>query len=158
IDTAELERLYQYHGVETCAATGLCAQRCPVSINTGDLVRKLRGREADRIRAANWLTEHSATAVRGTRFMLHVANGAHLIMGTRLLSKTSATLSKASKGRVPQWSPAIPQPLQRLHLPKSPDQDERPRVVYLAACVSRAMGPAARDQEQAPLLDTTRAL
>jgi len=31
-------------------------------------------------------------------------------------------------------------------------------VVYLAACVSRAMGPAARDQEQQPLLDATRSL
>ena len=45
-----------------------------------------------------------------------------------------------------------------LHLPKPAVQDERPRVVYLAACVSRAMGPAARDQEQEPLLDKTRSL
>ncbi len=158
IDTAELERLYDYHGVETCAATGLCAQRCPVSINTGDLVRKLRGRNADNARAANWLAGHFSTAVQGARFMLHVANSAHLMLGTRLLSKTSAAISKASKGRVPQWSSATPQPLQRVHLPKPSAGDERPRVVYLAACVSRAMGPAARDQEQEPLLDTTRAL
>ena len=158
IDTAELERLYDYHGVETCAATGLCAQRCPVGINTGDLVRKLRGRNADNTRAADWLAGHFSTAVQGARFMLHVANGAHLMMGTRLLSKTSAAISKASHGRVPQWTPATPQPLQRLHLPNPPAGDQRPRVVYLAACVSRAMGPAARDQEQEPLLDTTRAL
>jgi D-lactate dehydrogenase len=156
--TPRQERLYDYHGVDTCAATGLCAQRCPVGINTGDLVRKLRGRHADNTRAANWLAEHFSTAVQGTRFMLHVANGAHLMMGTRLLRKTSAAFSKASKGRVPQWTSAMPQPLQRLHLPKPSAQDERPRVVYLAACVSRAMGPAARDQEQEPLLDTTRAL
>lgn len=158
IDTSELERLYAYHGLETCAATGLCAQRCPVGINTGDLVRKLRSLDADNARAATWLSEHFSTAVQGTRFMLHVANGAHLMMGTRLLSKTSAAFSKASKRRVPQWTPATPQPLQRLHLPKPSAQDERPRVVYLAACVSRAMGPAARDQEQTPLLDTTRSL
>lgn len=158
VDTTEIERLYHYHGVETCAATGLCAQRCPVGINTGDLVRKLRGREANRTGTANWLAEHFATAVQGTRFMLHVANGAHLIMGTRNLAKLSATMTRASKGRVPQWTPATPQPLQRLHLPKAAVQDERPRVVYLAACVSRAMGPAARDQEQEPLLDKTRSL
>jgi D-lactate dehydrogenase len=158
IDTSELERLYAYQGIETCAATGLCAQRCPVGINTGDLVRKLRGQTADNARAASWLSEHFSTAVQGARFMLHVANGAHLMMGTRLLGKTSASFSKASKGRVPQWTAATPQPLQRLHLPKPTDGDERPRVVYLAACVSRAMGPAARDQEQEPLLDATRAL
>ena len=158
VDTVELERLYDYHGVETCAATGLCAQRCPVGINTGELVRKLRGRNADNTRAANWLAGNFSTAVQGARFMLHVANGAHLMMGTRLLGKTSAAFTKASKGRVPQWTPAMPQPLQRLQLPKPAADDQRPRVVYLAACVSRAMGPAARDQEQEPLLDTTRAL
>ena len=158
IDTTEIERLYQYHGVETCAATGLCAQRCPVGINTGDLVRKLRSKEASKAGTANWLADHFATAVQGARFMLHAANGAHLIMGTKALSKTSSAFSKLSKGRVPLWTPAMPQPLHRLHLPKPAPQDERPRVVYLAACVSRAMGPAARDQEQKPLLDTTRAL
>jgi D-lactate dehydrogenase len=36
--------------------------------------------------------------------------------------------------------------------------EQRPRVVYLAACVSRAMGPAASDKEQVPLLDKTRRL
>ncbi|MBA1277028.1 FAD-binding and (Fe-S)-binding domain-containing protein [Stutzerimonas stutzeri] len=158
VDTTEIERLYHYHGVETCAATGLCAQRCPVGINTGDLVRKLRGKEANKTGTANWLADHFSTAVQGTRFMLHAANGAHLTMGTKALSKTSATFSRLSKGRVPQWTPAMPQPLQRLHLPKPAPQDERPRVIYLAACVSRAMGPAARDQEQEPLLDTTRTL
>lgn len=158
IDTTEIERLYHYHGVETCAATGLCAQRCPVGINTGDLVRKLRGKEANKTGTANWLADHFSTAVQGTRFMLHAANGAHLIMGTKGLAKMSAAMAKASKGHVPQWTPSTPQPLQRLHLPKPAPQDERPRVVYLAACVSRAMGPAARDQEQEPLLDTTRTL
>ena len=158
IDTTEIERLYHYHGVETCAATGLCAQRCPVGINTGDLVRKLRGKEANKTGTANWLADHFSTAVQGTRFILHAANGAHLIMGTKGLAKMSAAMTKASKGHVPQWTPSTPQPLQRLHLPKPAPQDERPRVVYLAACVSRAMGPAARDQEQEPLLDTTRTL
>ena len=158
VDTTALERDYRYQGIDTCAATGLCAQRCPVNINTGELIRKLRGREANKTGTANWLADHFATAVQGTRFMLHVANGAHLIMGTKGLAKMSAAMTKASKGRVPQWTPAMPQPLQRLTLPKAQPQDERPRVVYLAACVSRAMGPAARDQEQQPLLDATRSL
>jgi D-lactate dehydrogenase len=51
----------------------------------------------------------------------------------------------------------MPQPLQRLQLPTA-IEDTRPRVVYLAACVSRAMGPAVGDREQMPLLDKTRAL
>jgi len=157
IDTAALERDYRYQGIDTCAATGLCAQRCPVGINTGDLVRKLRARDAHNQRSADWLANNFRRALQGTRVMLHVANGARLLMGAPLLSRTSAALSKASRGRVPQWTAAMPQPVQRLQLPVATD-DTRPRVVYLAACVSRAMGPAASDAEQMPLLDKTRAL
>jgi len=157
IDTRELETAYQYQGIDTCAATGLCAQRCPVGINTGDLVRQLRGRDANNQRSADWLANNFRRAMQGARVMLHVASGARMVMGAPLLSRTSAAISKASQGRVPQWTPAMPQPLQRLQLPKS-NQDARPRVVYLAACVSRAMGPAATDAEQMPLLDKTRAL
>ncbi|MDO9620159.1 MAG: FAD-binding and (Fe-S)-binding domain-containing protein [Pseudomonas sp.] len=157
IDTFDLEAAYQYQGIDTCAATGLCAQRCPVGINTGDLVRQLRGRDANSQRSADWLANNFRRAMQGARVMLHVANGARMLMGAPLLSRTSAALSKASQGRVPQWTPAMPQPLQRLQLPKAND-DARPRVVYLAACVSRAMGPAASDAEQMSLLDKTRAL
>ncbi|MFZ3153960.1 FAD-binding and (Fe-S)-binding domain-containing protein [Pseudomonas sp.] len=157
IDTRELEAAYQYQGIDTCAATGLCAQRCPVGINTGDLVRQLRSRDAHHQRSADWLANNFRRAMQGARLMLQVANGARLLLGAPLLSRTSAALSKASQGRLPQWTPALPQPVQRLYLPKATD-DARPRVVYLAACVSRAMGPAATDSEQMPLLDKTRAL
>ncbi|MDD2056656.1 FAD-binding oxidoreductase [Pseudomonas sp. GD03860] len=158
IDTAELERAYQRHGLDTCAATGLCGQRCPVGINTGDLVRKLRGTRAHSPRAANWLAEHFASAVQGARFTLYVANTAHRMLGTPLFAKTTATLTQVSQGKLPEWTPAMPQPVQRLQLPEPATSDERPRVVYLAACVSRVMGPAASDQEQQPLFDKTCAL
>lgn len=157
IDTRELEAAYQYQGIDTCAATGLCAQRCPVGINTGDLVRQLRARDANSPRSADWLANNFHRALQGARLMLYVANGARRVLGAPLLARTSAALSKASQGRVPQWTPAMPQAMQRLQLPTA-IEDARPRVVYLAACVSRAMGPAVGDREQMPLLDKTRAL
>lgn len=157
IDTFELEATYQYQGIDTCAATGLCAQRCPVGINTGDLVRQLRARDANSPRSADWLANNFRRTLQGARVMLHVANGARRALGAPLLTRTSAALSKASQGRLPQWTPAMPQAVQRLQLP-AVVEDTRPRVVYLAACVSRAMGPAAGDSEQMSLLDKTRAL
>src|SRR6478735_1677612 len=38
----EILRDYQYDGLETCAVDGMCALNCPVDINTGDLVKRLR--------------------------------------------------------------------------------------------------------------------
>ncbi|MEB0204035.1 FAD-binding and (Fe-S)-binding domain-containing protein [Pseudomonas sp. CCC3.1] len=157
VDTRELEEAYAYQGIDTCAATGLCAQRCPVGINTGELVKKLRARSANSVKTADWLGNHFATTLQGARFTLHVANGARMLLGAPRLGKISAALTKASKGRVPLWTNAMPQPERAIRF-SPPVKDARPRVVYLAACVSRVMGPAAGDSEQTSLLDKTRSL
>ena len=157
IDTLELEKAYAYQGIDTCAATGLCAQRCPVGINTGELVKKLRARSAHSVKTADWLGNHFTTTLQGARFMLHAANGARMLLGAPRLGKISAALTKASKGRVPLWTNAMPQPERPIRF-SPPVNDARPRVVYLAACVSRVMGPAAGDSEQMSLLDKTRGL
>lgn len=157
VDTTVLEAAYHYQGIDTCAATGLCAQRCPVGINTGDLVKKLRSREADRTKTADWLVSHFATALQGARFTLHVANGARMLLGAPRLAKLSSTLTKLSKGQIPQWTNAMPQPEKAIRFSPAVT-DARPRVVYLATCVSRAMGPAAGDKEQMSLYDKTRQL
>ncbi|MGE8045584.1 FAD-binding and (Fe-S)-binding domain-containing protein [Pseudomonas monteilii] len=156
-DIRELMQAYQYQGIDTCAATGLCAQRCPVGINTGELVKKLRAQAAAHAKTADWLADHFHTTLRGARLTLAAANSARKLLGAPRLARLSATLTQASGGRLPQWTPALPQPLRTPRaLPAQ--QDQRPRVVYLAACVSRVMGPAASDREQTSLLDKTRVL
>lgn len=157
VDTTELEKAYEYQGIETCAATGLCAQRCPVGINTGELVKKLRGRHATHQKTADWIEGNFAKTLQGARFTLHVANGARMMLGAPRLAKLSATLTRLSKGQVPLWTNAMPQPEKAIRFSPSMS-DERPRVVYLAACVSRVMGPAAGDKEQMSLYDKTRGL
>ncbi|MBV4488093.1 FAD-binding oxidoreductase [Pseudomonas sp. SWRI153] len=157
IDTTELENAFDYQGIDTCAATGLCAQRCPVGINTGELVKKLRGRHATHQKTADWIEGNFAKTLQGARLALHVANGARMMLGAPRLTKLSATLTRLSKGQVPQWTNAMPQPEKAIRFSPSLS-DERPRVVYLAACVSRVMGPAAGDKEQMSLYDKTRGL
>lgn len=50
----ELERDYAYAGEQTCAVDGMCATACPVLINTGDLVRRLRRESAPRPAEVVW--------------------------------------------------------------------------------------------------------
>ncbi|EST16989.1 hypothetical protein EDP1_3334 [Pseudomonas putida S610] len=156
-DTRALRDTFQYQGVDTCAATGLCAQRCPVGINTGELVKKLRAQAAEHGKAADWLADHFKTAMGGARLSLTAANTARKLLGAPRLNRLSTALSKTSKGRVPRWTPAMPQPVRPVRVGEA-SSDPRPRVVYLAACVSKVMGPAYADREQSSLLDKTRSL
>ena len=56
-DTAlvsELEKEQRYQVIDTCAVDGMCETACPVRINTGDLVRRLRSEEAPAVARAGW--------------------------------------------------------------------------------------------------------
>src|SRR5690606_28026916 len=117
----------------------------------------LRGAEADSPRTATWLAEHFATALKGTRLTLAVANGARRLFGAPLLASASAGLRSLSGNRLPQWTPAMPQPVKPIRFTPG-GADDRPRVVDLATCLSRAMGPAFGHPEQTPLMAKSRAL
>lgn len=51
---AELRRDYDYDGIDTCAVDGMCQVACPVNINTGDLVRRLRAENAGALKQSAW--------------------------------------------------------------------------------------------------------
>jgi D-lactate dehydrogenase len=59
----ELERDYDYAGVDTCAVDGMCQTACPVLINTGALVKRLRRESANPVASASW--KGAATAWGG---------------------------------------------------------------------------------------------
>ncbi len=51
---AELESDYGYEGVDTCAVDGMCQVACPVDIDTGALVRRLRAERVGPVQEALW--------------------------------------------------------------------------------------------------------
>jgi D-lactate dehydrogenase len=42
---AAIDEKYDYQALDTCAVDGMCATACPVHINTGDLVKRLRSEQ-----------------------------------------------------------------------------------------------------------------
>ena len=130
---------YQYQGIDTCAATGLCAQRCPVGINTGELVKKLRGRtSATQQRTADWIeAEHFATALQGARFTLHAANGARMLLGAPRLAKLSGALTRLPRAACLSGRSAMPQPENAIRF-SAAVSDERAREWCIWRPVCRA--------------------
>lgn len=102
---AEIEADYAYDGVDTCAVDGMCATACPVLINTGDLVRRLRAERAPKLAAGGWTfaAKHWAATTR--------AAGAALSLAQRIpgAGPASAALRRvADPEQVPLWSADLP--------------------------------------------------
>ncbi|WP_162055129.1 FAD-binding and (Fe-S)-binding domain-containing protein [Pontibacter pamirensis] len=138
----ELLQQYQYDGLDTCAVDGLCATACPVDINTGDLVKRLRRENhsdfannvallvAKNFKPITWVVKVGLQAGAGVNKLL----GAH-------------TLAKLTKGvkdvlpAFPLWSDQLaPAPDIAAHIAKAAGSKAHAAVVYFPTCISRTMG------------------
>ena len=156
-DVSELMKQYEYYGMETCAATGLCSMRCPLGINTGDLIRKLRAGEASQPTAARWVGKHFATTLKGARFTFAAAATAQHLLGDHIMGSMTHTLRKWTGNRIPRWSSAMPTAAKPLRFVPA-QTDNRPRVVYFTTCVSRMMGPSVAEINTPSLGEKTKQL
>jgi D-lactate dehydrogenase len=136
----ELAQDYEYPGVQTCAVDGMCGTACPVQINTGDLVRRLRRENHTRLAEKGW-----ALAARRWGAVNRAASTA-LTTAAAVPSVLPATASRAGRAvagtdTVPLWSADLPRggrPRRR------PAPVGEPDAVYLPACVNAMFGPADR--------------
>ncbi|OYD22745.1 FAD-binding and (Fe-S)-binding domain-containing protein [Oceanimonas baumannii] len=142
-----LQRVFDRLGVDTCAATGLCAQRCPVGINTGDLVRQLRTARYRKFEPiARWTAKHFATTTKAMSMGLNAASLGRKLLGEHNMGKLNRGMRKLSHDRVPLWLPGTP--AANPHKPTTSTlQGDRPKVVYFPSCASRTLGadPNAKD-------------
>ena len=153
---AELQRLYAYQGIDTCAACGLCATACPVGIETGILIKALRGRRASPIaqRVAGFAADHYGAVTAGVRAGLATANALHGLVGTSVMKRSLDGLRKLSGGRLPKWSPALARPVHFTPGPRPALPEGADRIVCFPSCAARNMG-AQRGHEVAASLPVT---
>ncbi|KAA0974261.1 FAD-binding oxidoreductase [Paeniglutamicibacter gangotriensis] len=135
---AALEKDYSYESVDTCAVDGMCQTACPVDINTGTLVKKLRAKEANKLEGAVWdaAAKHWSAVTRGAGTMLGIAGKL-----PEPLLRGANQLGRAVLG-------ADTLPLYSAELPTGgstrarPAPEGEPAAVYFPACVNTMFGPA----------------
>lgn len=154
---ADFKRIYDYQGIATCAADGMCQEKCPVKINTGDLIKDIRTKEllkhktasSGAMSVANYFGVMNAVVPP----LLNVVSFAHSLLGPSPLEYISSRLNKVSGNMVPEWNSYMPKGASALNMnPVKPAKQAKgvPRqVVYMASCVTRMMGPAKGDEETA---------
>jgi D-lactate dehydrogenase len=134
-----------YAGIDTCAVDGLCATACPVSINTGDLTRRLRAESitprGERI--ANWLAKHFKFTEAAVGFAVRMGHLSESVIGTNGIKSVIQTAEKISGTKLPKWNNHIPSPTKNL----SPLSELRGQkdFVYFPSCISRQLGTAKQD-------------
>jgi D-lactate dehydrogenase len=140
-ETGEISRLYDYFGIETCAACGLCSLVCPIGINTGLLIKELRGRRHGRVArwTAHQAARHFGALVQALKSGLSTARVSRRLLGAGTVERLTLSFRRLVGPGAPvalTTMPAAgrgPTPLVR---------GGREAVVYVATCPSRAMGPS----------------
>jgi D-lactate dehydrogenase len=133
----DLEREYQYDAVETCAVDGMCQTACPVLINTGDLVRRLRAESAGNLEQALWKTaaqQWGATSRIGG-LALSVANAMPVSLPAAATAVGRAVLGEDT---VPAYSADLPGGGRRRARSIATDAV----AVYFSSCTTTMFGPA----------------
>ncbi|MFJ9819582.1 FAD-binding and (Fe-S)-binding domain-containing protein [Streptomyces sp. NPDC101151] len=132
-----LEADYAYAAVDSCAADSLCVTACPVTIDTGAVMKRLRAERhgAGAQRAGNAAARHWGTAVKGVRAAL---NTAHAMPTPVLRAATGAARRLGAGELVPAWADDVPRGGPARPAPRRPAGAQ---AVFFAACIGSVFAP-----------------
>ena len=147
-----LERRYRRIGRDLCAGDGLCRTGCPVGINVGEYIHRVRehslspfGRSLGR-----WAGHHMKTIGAHLRGLMGVANIAHRVMGDKMTDWAGRTMYTLSGKTMPLWTHALPAPVSKREIRDAVDYGvvhglkglHDQRVVYFPSCLNQRIGGA----------------
>lgn len=131
----ELNSRFDYDAVQTCAADGMCAVTCPVHIDTGTLVTRLRSEQQSRVSekmgesvVKNW---GPVTSLLSSVLTLAGKSSAPLVVGANRLLRMGV-----GADRLPLWNKGLPGG----GLVRKPIENQNADILYFPSCVNTLFG------------------
>jgi D-lactate dehydrogenase len=146
-----LDKEFPYMALDTCAADGLCATACPVSIDTGSLVKRFR-RVRHTENENNWsvrIAKDFAHTERAVRWSLRLGHLARAVLGERALVGITRMMRKHLGDTVPLWTNDIPHAAPSI--PRT--RKEGAAAIYFPSCISRTMGRLPLEEKDRSLME-----
>ncbi|WLT33496.1 FAD-binding and (Fe-S)-binding domain-containing protein [Geothrix sp. PMB-07] len=145
-----LKQSFNYMAVETCAADGLCATACPVSIDTGQLTKRFR--KASHSRRAQKIALSVARNFATVEPVMRVALRSGHLVQSLFGPKAMPFITRIMKafGASHQWSPEMPKAAKA---PLPVTSKEKAQAIYFPACISRMMGHLPGEPEELSLVE-----
>ena len=135
-DFNTISKQFQFSGMDTCAVDGMCATDCPVDINTGELIKRLR-RENHSAAANNMalrVAKNFAMIERLVKLALHTGNAFNKITAGKGMGFLTNRIKKAAPA-FPLWTKSLSKPVTIISN-EIVDAD----VIYFPSCITRMMG------------------
>ena len=148
--TAEYQSLvnqFQFEGLDSCAVDGLCAVNCPVEINTGDLVKKLRVNSHSMFenKAAFLAAKNFGVVVDILRTGVDFGNFLNKKLGKETM-KSLTSFAHSINDSFPTWSKQIPE-TPNLGFVNTTNSSSDTTIVYFPSCITRMMGTYAHKEK-----------
>jgi D-lactate dehydrogenase len=133
----ELEKDYRYDGVDTCAVDGMCQSACPVSIDTGDLIRRLRTESQGPLKKVAWkiAAKHWGPITRVGGLVLSMAKNIPAPFAPKVTTAARALFGS-------ETVPLLGKDLPKGGIARKPRTSQNPQAVYFSSCMNSIFGPA----------------
>ncbi len=126
---------YDYQAIDTCAVDGMCATACPVHINTGDLVKRLRSEQQSFVSQSIGSLAASKWSV-ATNLLSGVLTTAKNMPAPLVETVNKVLRSISGENSVPLWNKTLPIGGKERTSLKS----NNPDLVYFPSCVNSLYG------------------
>lgn len=142
--------------IDTCTACQLCTIACPVDNSMGGLVRKLRTPliTSTEQKVLDYQAKHWGAVNKLISGGFDFLDGFHRLAGDNVTSGLMKTARAISK-EVPVWNKDF---AKGGGITTASKADNRPAVVYFAACGGRTFGPTPLDKDKRPLAEVVKTL